>query len=218
MDAKAKRPKRYRRRIPKEDIGFYGIVLVVVLAGAYCFVTDFVTAVKEQTQDLPEKVMNNPTVQQDMKIFEQVSNVTSDFSNSLLMENEDTFTEWLQLSEGEAEVIRVIKSNLYQVRIEDKILNIRLIGVEAPEDTITADVQIRQKALEAVESRIHEGDILHFETDTVLKDEYSNLWVFAFFENGQMVQEWLLKNGYANFKEESQNQKYQEQLRSVAKK
>lgn len=216
MESKSKKNRQIQKRIPKEDIGFYCIVLIVAMIGLYFFVEEVITSIQEQTKKLPAQMMNNSIVQQDVKILEEVSKVTSNFSNAFSIE-EEPFAE--QSGERiESKVVHVIKSNLYQVKIAEKVVNVRLIGITAPEDSMTADKQTKETAIEAVKSHIQEGKILYLETDTILKDEYSNLWVYAYFEDGQMVQEWLLTNGYANFKEESQNQKYQEQLRSAAKK
>ncbi len=119
-----------------------------------------------------------------------------------------------------AEVVRVIDGDTYVLKINGEDTTVRLIGVDTPESVAPSDYSKENasegKAVsEIVRQKLRTGDTLYVEYDVSPTDKYGRTLAYLYFEDGTMVQEWLLKNGYARIMTVPPNIKYAERLQDV---
>ncbi len=110
-------------------------------------------------------------------------------------------------------VTRIVDGDTLKVRYWGKEESIRLIGIDTPESrvnktakrdakrtgqdlkTITA---MGKRATEYVESLVKPGDLITIEFDAQEKDRYGRLLGYVYLSNGKMLNEEIVKAGYAN--------------------
>lgn len=119
-----------------------------------------------------------------------------------------------------SEVVRVKDGDTYVLKINGEETTVRLIGVDNPESVAPADYSKENtsegKAIsEIVKQKIQSGDILCVEYDVSKTDKYGRTLAYLYFENGLMVQEWLLENGYARVMTVQPNSKYSERFAEI---
>lgn len=119
-----------------------------------------------------------------------------------------------------SEVVRVKDGDTYVLKINGEETTVRLIGVDTPESVAPADYSKENtsegKAIsEIVKQKIQSGDILCVEYDVSKTDKYGRTLAYLYFENGLMVQEWLLENGYARVMTVQPNSKYSERFAEI---
>ena len=119
-----------------------------------------------------------------------------------------------------AEVVRVIDGDTYVLKINGENTTVRLIGVDTPESVAPSDYSRENtsegKAVsEIVQQKLQTGGTLYVEYDVSPTDKYGRTLAYLYFEDGTMVQEWLLKNGYARIMTVPPNIKYAERLQNV---
>ena len=68
---------------------------------------------------------------------------------------------------------------------------------------------------EIVKQKIRPGDTLYVEYDVEQIDKYGRTLAYLYFEDGVMVQEWLLENGYAQVMTVQPNTKYAERFAAL---
>ena len=103
-------------------------------------------------------------------------------------------------------VKRVIDGDTYVVDLGGKETKLRLIGVDTPE-SVASDEYLEQsgkdntdygkKVSDAMKDKIPVGSTLFVVTDVMEMDKYGRTLGYVYFEDGEMVQDYLLKNGYA---------------------
>ncbi len=124
-------------------------------------------------------------------------------------------------------VVRVVDGDTIKVRYWGKDESIRLIGIDTPESrvnkkakrdakrsgqdikTITA---MGKRATEYVESLVRPGDLITIEFDTQQRDRYDRLLGYVYLSNGKMLNEEIVKAGYANVMTIPPNVKYQDRF------
>ncbi len=124
-------------------------------------------------------------------------------------------------------VIRVVDGDTLKVRYWGKKESIRLIGIDTPEsrvnkkakrdakrsgqdiETITA---MGKKASEYVENLVKTGDLITIEFDAQQRDRYGRLLGYIYLSNGKMLNEEIVKAGYANVMTIPPNVKYQDRF------
>lgn len=110
-------------------------------------------------------------------------------------------------------VQRVVDGDTYVLDIGTEEKKVRLIGVDTPESVAPAsyakeNTEEGRTVSEIVKGRIKAGDILYAEYDVSKTDKYGRMLAYLYFEDGTMVQDWLLENGYANIATYPPNVKY----------
>lgn len=124
-------------------------------------------------------------------------------------------------------VIRIIDGDTLKVDYKGSDESVRLIGVDTPESkankkakkdaertkqdiiTITA---MGKAATDFTISLVKPGDTVRIEFDVQVKDRYMRLLAYIYLANGKMLNEELVKAGYANIMTYPPNVKYQERF------
>lgn len=119
-----------------------------------------------------------------------------------------------------SEVVRVKDGDTYVVKIKGKETTVRLIGVDTPESVAPSDyfkenTSQGKTISEIVKQKLQPGNTLYVEYDVSKTDKYGRTLAYLYFEDGQMVQEWLLQNGYAQVMTVQPNCKYAERFAEV---
>ncbi len=126
-----------------------------------------------------------------------------------------------------SKVIKIIDGDTLWVYYGIQREKIRLIGIDTPESkdntkakrdaertgqdikTITA---MGKRATEYVESLVKSGDLITIEFDVEQRDRYSRLLGYVYLSNGKMLNEEIIKAGYANVMTIPPNVKYQDKF------
>lgn len=108
-----------------------------------------------------------------------------------------------ELSLEQATVIRVIDGDTYELEISGEKQKVRLIGVDTPESVAPSDYRTEnteegKEVSQIVKEKFQDIDTVYVEYDVSPTDKYGRTLAYVYFEDGTMVQDWLLENGYAN--------------------
>ena len=124
-------------------------------------------------------------------------------------------------------VTRVIDGDVIQIIYGGVEKRVRLIGIDAPEsridrkalkdanmseDDIDAIVEMGAKAKAYVNSLIKRGVFITIEFDVKEIDRYGRLLCYVYLSNGKMLNEEIVKAGYANVKAIPPNVKYEDRF------
>lgn len=208
----------------KKSVLFIACVGLSVVAMVYCFFSDFfpsaigaiendnaVSNLIEQNKDaigiasdLGGLVAENvgkfiPDNPEDIE-----SNITSQIS-SLKYDTDGTF-------------VSARKSNpfIFTINIDGDNTEICLIGVALPEDNLIG--KNGTSVSDIVNSYLKDSDTVHVEYDVGRTNQYGKTLAYVYFQNGLMVQDWLLSNGYAKSVTVQPNDKYAAHFESLEKK
>jgi len=128
---------------------------------------------------------------------------------------------------GKMTIVKVIDGDTLTVNYNGKRENIRLIGIDTPESfagkkarrdskrSHTDMAQILQsgkKAAEYTKTRVKSGDLVSVEFDVEKRDRYGRLLGYVFLSDGRMLNEEIIKNGYASVLSIPPNLNYQERF------
>ena len=120
-------------------------------------------------------------------------------------------------------VTRVIDGDVIQIIYGGVEKRVRLIGIDAPESRIDkkalkganmsehdieAIVEMGAKAKAYVNGLIKRGNFITIEFDIKEMDRYGRLLCYVYLSNGKMLNEEIVKAGYANVKAIPPNVKY----------
>lgn len=126
-----------------------------------------------------------------------------------------------------ATVVRVVDGDTLKIEMNGHEEAVRLIGIDTPEskinkkakkdavktnhdvDTITA---MGREATKYVRTLIRKGDTVSIEFDVQKRDKYKRLLVYAYLSDGKMLNEEIIRAGYANVMTYPPNVKYQERF------
>ncbi|HSA07642.1 MAG TPA: thermonuclease family protein [Candidatus Gastranaerophilales bacterium] len=116
------------------------------------------------------------------------------------------------LADNLAVVKRVVDGDTIKVEYQDKLESVRLIGIDTPEsrinkrthlqtreynqDAVTI-VELGKKAKNYTNSLVKAGDKVKLEFDVQQRDKYRRLLAYVWLKNGKMLNEEIIKNGYA---------------------
>lgn len=110
-------------------------------------------------------------------------------------------------------VTRVVDGDTLEVMLDGRLERIRLIGVDTPEfyesDKLHRDAArtgrdeatiraLGKRASDFTKSLVHAGDRVQLEYDQQRRDRYKRLLAFVWLPNGQMLNEVIVCEGYAN--------------------
>lgn len=140
------------------------------------------------------------------------------YSDNDCVEDEETAT-LLSVS-----VVRVVDGDTYYVNMDGQEVKVRLIGVDTPESvapqsytdaTGKENTEVGEYISEIMKDVIKEGDTLLLEFDVDMYDKYDRVLAYAYFEDGEMVQDFLLSNGLAQTMTITPNVKYSDHFADV---
>jgi len=124
-------------------------------------------------------------------------------------------------------VLRVLDGDTLKVEHKGRPESVRLIGIDAPEsrpnkkakkdaqrgegdlNTITS---LGKEATRYVKSLVKPGDIIRIEFDKQIRDKYGRLLGYVYLSDGKMLNEEIVKAGYAHMMTYPPNVKYQERF------
>jgi micrococcal nuclease len=124
-------------------------------------------------------------------------------------------------------VKRIIDGDTIKVEYQDKLESVRLIGIDTPESRINkrthlqtreynqdaqAIVELGKKAKDYANSLVKAGDTVKLEFDVQQRDKYRRLLGYVWLKNGKMLNEEIIKNGYAQPLTIPPNVKYQDRF------
>ncbi|MCP4366539.1 MAG: thermonuclease [Deltaproteobacteria bacterium] len=129
-------------------------------------------------------------------------------------------------------VTRIIDGDVVQIIYGGVEKRVRLIGIDAPESRIDrkalkdaglsdhdidAIVEMGVKAKAYVNSLIKRGNFMTIEFDEKEKDSYGRLLCYVYLSNGKMLNEEIVRAGYANIKTIPPNVKYKNRFLNAFK-
>lgn len=121
-------------------------------------------------------------------------------------------------------VVRVVDGDTYYVNMNGQDVKVRLIGVDTPESvapqsytdaTGKENTEVGEYISEIMKDVIKEGDTLLLEFDVDMYDKYDRVLAYAYFDDGEMVQDFLLSNGLAQVMTIQPNVKYSDHFVAV---
>lgn len=205
-----------KKKTNKKEWQKYGIIAGIVaclLVPVGFVVYDLVT------KGLPESVIAN-----DIKSdFKEVGNIVdkSGIRDMNINALEEAYNN--EQKRQAVTVVSVIDGDTYMLDADGEEIKARLIGVDTPE-SVAPDEYHKDNTQEGkdvstiVKEKIPVGSTLYMEYDVSETDKYGRHLVYLYFENGTMVQDWLLSNGYANVATYPPNVKYSERFKELAHK
>lgn len=105
-------------------------------------------------------------------------------------------------------VVKVEDGMTFVLNIKGTETRYRLIGMSISEDK-------KDSVTKEMQEKVKENDVLFIEYDVVPADEYGRTLAYLYFEDGEMIQKWLLKNGYAEYVSDGVNTLYEAKLQKV---
>lgn len=129
-----------------------------------------------------------------------------------------------------ATVICVIDGNVLKVEYKDKKESVRLIGIDAPECKINRKarkdaIRTRQglltitsmgiEAARYVKRQVKGGDTIILEFDVRMRDKHGRLLSYVHLVDGRMLNEEILRAGYAYAVTVAPNVKYQDRFQKA---
>jgi len=124
-------------------------------------------------------------------------------------------------------VTRIIDGDVIQIIYGGVEKRVRLIGIDAPESRIDrkalkeanmsdhdieALVEMGAEAKAYVNSLIKRGNFITIEFDVKEMDRFGRLLCYVYLSNGKMLNEEIVKAGYANVKSIPPNVKYEDRF------
>lgn len=118
-------------------------------------------------------------------------------------------------------VVRVVDGDTYVVNLDGNETKVRLIGVDTPESVASQEyldrtgkenTEFGKDVSDYMKGMLSEGSILYLEFDVDKYDKYDRVLAYAYFEDGEMVQEHLLKKGFARVMTIEPNVAYSERF------
>ncbi len=122
-------------------------------------------------------------------------------------------------------VTRIIDGDILQAIYGEREKRIRLIGIDTPESRVNKKakrdanmseqdikkiIEMGRKAKKYVDGLIKRGDLITIEFDAQESDKYGRLLCYVYLSNGKMLNEEILKAGYANVMTVPPNVKYKD--------
>ena len=122
----------------------------------------------------------------------------------------------------EATFVRAKDGDTYVIKAEnsDEDITVRLIGVDTPESVAPSsyskeNTEEGKEVSDIVKSKLHEGDTVFLEFDASTEDKYGRMLAYVYLEDGTMMQDWLLENGYARTATYPPNVKYADHFSEI---
>jgi micrococcal nuclease len=128
---------------------------------------------------------------------------------------------------NKATVVRVVDGDTLKIEMNGHEEAVRLIGIDTPESKVNKkakkdaiktnhDVEaitaMGREATKYVKTLVRNGDTVEIEFDVQKRDKYKRLLVYAYLQDGKMLNEEIIKAGYASVMTYPPNVKYQERF------
>jgi micrococcal nuclease len=128
---------------------------------------------------------------------------------------------------NKATVVRVVDGDTLKIEMNGHEEAVRLIGIDTPESKVNKkakkdsiktnhDVEaitaMGREATKYVKTLVRNGDTVEIEFDVQKRDKYQRLLVYAYLQDGKMLNEEIIKAGYASVMTYPPNVKYQERF------
>jgi len=135
-------------------------------------------------------------------------------------------------SSATARVLKIYDGDTYLVEWNGKKEHLRLIGIDTPEskqnrkakrdaarsgEDISFIVDEGKRATEFVKSILKVGEQIGLEFDIQRRDRYGRLLAYVYLPDGRMLNEVIIRSGYANLMTIPPNVKYAERFRKAYK-
>jgi len=184
-------------------LGLVGIATVTALCVGRCFN-------EYEPKDRGDNVYNivEPT---------EGTNEATEGTNEAMEEDMSDLADEETASLLAVSVVRVVDGDTYYVNMNGQDVKVRLIGVDTPESvapqsytdaTGKENTEVGEYISEIMKDVIKEGDTLLLEFDVDMYDKYDRVLAYAYFDDGEMVQDFLLSNGLAQVITIQPNVKY----------
>lgn len=114
-------------------------------------------------------------------------------------------------------VISVIDGDTFKISYNGEETKVRLIGIDTPESVHpdkTKNTSYGKEASNYTKSLI-EGKNIKLEFDVSKTDKYGRLLAYVYLENGEMLNEKLIKDGYAQVATYAPNVKYVDRFKAI---
>jgi micrococcal nuclease len=124
-------------------------------------------------------------------------------------------------------VVRIVDGDTLKIDYKGQKESIRLIGIDTPESRVNKKtkkdakrsgqdietiITLGKRATEYVESLITTGDLITIEFDVQERDRYGRLLGYVYLSNGKMLNEEIVKAGYAYVMTISPDVKYEDRF------
>jgi len=124
-------------------------------------------------------------------------------------------------------LLKVVDGDTLRVEHQGRIESIRLIGIDTPESRVNKKAQkdaarsgedikkiisLGQEATRYVKILVKPGDPIRVEFDRQIRDKYGRLLGYVYLPGGKMLNEEIVKAGYANLMTYPPNVKYEEKF------
>lgn len=133
--------------------------------------------------------------------------------------NTKTSVQTSQVIEGEYKVVSVTDGDTFEINYNGTKTKVRLIGIDTPESVHPNSKKNNEYGEEASKytKSLLEGKTVKLEFDVSPKDKYGRLLAYVYLESGEMLNEKLLKEGYAQVATYPPNVKYVENFKEIQK-
>jgi micrococcal nuclease len=187
---------------------FVAVVLVVVLLNIHLKAEDAIN----RSQD--NNIIKNNTI--------QVEDTFSKPQDDMLQTRDDVFE-----TRKFIDIVRVVNGDTIKVHYGNKTEFVKLIGIDAPENRLSRKakseaiesgenlvtiISIGIDATRFLQSLIRKGETVTIEFDIETRGINGNLLGYVFLSDGRMLNEEIVKAGYASVINASPNIKYKERL------
>jgi len=124
-------------------------------------------------------------------------------------------------------VLRVVDGDTLTINHNGRKESIRLIGIDTPEsksnkkarkdamrsnEDLRTIVSLGKEAAQFVKTLVHPGDPVFIEFDRQTRDKYGRLLGYVYLADGTMLNEEIVRAGYANLMTYPPNVKYQDRF------
>jgi len=128
---------------------------------------------------------------------------------------------------NKAIIVKVVDGDTLRIEINGHEEAVRLIGIDTPEskinkkakkDSVRSNLDVEtitsmgKEAARYVRTLVRRGDTVGIEFDVQKRDKYNRLLVYAYLSDGKMLNEEIIKAGYANIMTYPPNVRYQERF------
>lgn len=135
--------------------------------------------------------------------------------------------EWPVQKAEMAQIVKVVDGDTFEIRYLGKIEKVRLIGIDTPEAHANAkavkdaartgaDIKViveqGNDAKDFVKQLVPDGTPVRVEVDVNERDKYGRLLAYLYFEDGRMINEEIVKAGFANLMTYPPNVRYRERF------
>jgi micrococcal nuclease len=132
-----------------------------------------------------------------------------------------------EVTENTATIVKIIDGDTYKINYNGKTESVRLIGIDTPEsranqkakrdakksgESLKQITALGKQATQYVKSIINPGDEVKIELDVQERDKYGRILGYVYLKNGTLLNEKIIRDGYAQVMTVPPNVKYQEKF------